>query len=208
MAALEAAEGLTGPLPDPPPQGSLLPETYFFENGETRAAMLARMQKAMTDALAELWPQRAENLPFDTPEQAVVLASIVEKETGVAAERPQVASVFVNRLRRGMPLQSDPTVIFALTGGEADLGRPLLRADLQVDHPVNTYVVNGLPPTPIANPGRASLEAVLNPAETDFLYFVADGTGGHAFARTLAEHNRNVARWRAVQRGQSGPTGG
>jgi UPF0755 protein len=156
-----------------------------------------------------LWPRHAPDLPLKSPEEAVILASIVEKETGIAAERPRVAAVFINRLKRGMPLQSDPTVIYGLTGGKAAsiangegiLGRKLTHADIETDHPYNTYRILGLPPGPIANPGRASIEAVLNPPATTELYFVADGSGGHAFATTLEEHNRNVARWRKLQNG-------
>jgi UPF0755 protein len=198
-AIVDAADGLAGETPVTE-EGSLLPETYHFHRGDSRAGVVARMQSAMTATLAELWPNRASDLPFDDPREALVLASIVEKETGLAAERPRVAAVFVNRLKRGMKLQSDPTVAYALTDGKGGLDRALLRADLAVDHPYNTYVIAGLPPGPIANPGRASIAAVLNPLSTQDLYFVADGTGGHAFARTLAEHNRNVAKWRSVQR--------
>ena len=197
---LEGVEGLTGELEEPPSEGTLLPETYNFAWDDDRGEMVGRMQKAMTDALAELWPQRVEGLPLDSPEEAVILASIVEKETGVAEERPLVASVFINRLRKRMRLQSDPTVVYALTKGQGPLDRKLSRRDLKVDDPYNTYGNFGLPPGPIANPGRAALEAVLNPAESDYYYFVADGTGGHAFAKTLAEHNRNVAKWRRLQR--------
>ena len=206
---LATAEGLEGAIAAPPPEGSLLPETYAFTRGETREALIARMRSGMQAALAELWPKRAPELPLTRPEEAVTLASIVEKETGVAAERPRVAAVFLNRLKRGMPLQSDPTVIYGLTGGRAAsvangegiLGRELTRADLALDHPYNTYRIPGLPPGPIANPGRAALAAVLNPPATEELYFVADGSGGHAFARTLEEHNRNVAKWRKLQEG-------
>jgi UPF0755 protein len=206
---LATVEGLSGEVGAPPPEGSLLPETYAFTLGDTRESVIGRMRASMDAALAELWPKRAPELPLKTPEEAVALASIVEKETGVAAERPRVAAVFVNRLKRGMPLQSDPTVIYALTGGKAAsvangegiLGRRLTRADLDADHPYNTYRIAGLPPGPIANPGRASIEAVLNPPATNELYFVADGTGGHAFAATLDEHNRNVAKWRKLQSG-------
>ena len=195
-----AAEGLTGDLENSIEEGTLLPETYHYSRGDGRADLVARMGEAMEVTLAELWEARAADLPLDTPEEALVLASIVEKETAVAGERAQVAGVFVNRLRRGMRLQSDPTVVYGLTNGNGPLGRPLTRNDLTTDHPYNTYVIDRLPPGPIANPGRASVQAVLNPADTDALYFVADGSGGHAFAKTLEEHNRNVARWRRVQR--------
>lgn len=198
-ALVASIDGLDGETPFAD-EGSLLPETYHFHRGDRRADLVVRMQSAMVSTLAGLWKSRAENLPFSDLNEALVLASIVEKETGLAAERARVAAVFVNRLNRGMKLQSDPTVVYALTGGTGTMDRALLRADLTVDHPYNTYVIKGLPPGPIANPGRASIVAVLNPATTKELYFVADGNGGHAFARTLAEHNRNVARWRKVQR--------
>jgi UPF0755 protein len=161
------------------------------------------MRTAMRETLAELWPTRAEGLPVKTPEEAVVLASIVEKETAVPEERPLVASVFVNRLHKGMRLQSDPTVAYALMQANGPLDRALTRQDWKFDHPYNTYVHGGLPPGPIANPGRASLSAVLNPADSEYLYFVADGSGGHAFAKTLAEHNRNVAAWKKHRQQQS-----
>lgn len=203
VALLQATEGLTGEIGERPPEGTLLPETYHYSWGDDRGELLQRMRRSMEVTLAELWEQRAEDLPFDTPEEAVILASIVEKETGVGAERPLVASVFVNRLNRGMRLQSDPTVVFAITKGEEPLGRALTRADWRFEDPYNTYQNDGLPPGPIANPGRASLAAVLAPDQSDYLYFVADGTGGHAFARTLDEHNRNVARWRRIRDGQA-----
>ncbi|MCG8598113.1 MAG: endolytic transglycosylase MltG [Kiloniellales bacterium] len=197
---LAGVEGLVGELDGVPAEGSLLPETYNYAWADARPEVVVRMQKAMADTLDELWPTRAEGLPLDTPAEAVILASIVEKETGMPEERPLVAGVFINRLNLGMRLQSDPTVVYALTGGSGPLDRALRTRDLRVDNPYNTYGNHGLPPGPIANPGRASLEAVLNPAETDYIYFVADGTGGHAFAKTLAEHNRNVARWRRIRR--------
>ena len=197
---LESAEALDGVVAEIPPEGALLPETYQYRRGDSRTDMIDRMLAGMHSLIAELWPNRAENLPFETPEQALVLASIVEKETALAAERRQVAGVFVNRLRKGMHLQSDPTVIFAVTGGTAPLERPLSKADLALDSPFNTYRHKGLPPRPIAHPGRDSLAAVLNPEPTDALYFVADGSGGHVFADTLAAHNKNVARWRKLQK--------
>jgi UPF0755 protein len=200
FAALVAEEDLTGELPDPPPEGRLLPDTYFFQRGETRAEVVRRMREAMAVELAAAWADRAPDLPLETPEEALILASIVEKETAVAGERDVVAGVFVNRLERGMRLQTDPTVIYALTRGEGPLERALLKRDLEVDDPYNTYVYAGLPPGPIANPGRASLRAAVQPADTDYLYFVADGSGGHAFAETLAEHNANVRAWRRVRR--------
>lgn len=197
-ALLERAEGLTGEVP-PIAEGELLPETYAFEWGDTRAAIARRAATAMERALAEAWAARAPDLPLASPRDVLVLASIVERETGKAEERAKVAGVFVNRLRRGMPLQSDPTVAYAATGG-VPMERPISRADLDREHPFNTYRVRGLPPGPIASPGRASLMATTRPEATDALYFVADGTGGHAFARTLEEHNRNVARWREIER--------
>ena len=178
----------------------MLPETYQFTHGATRQMIVDRMVRGLIDLEAELWPKRAADLPFSTWDEALVLASIVEKETGIASERSKVAGVFVNRLRRGMRLQSDPTVSYGLTEGKAALGRPLTKADLRQPTAYNTYVIDALPPGPICNPGRSAIEAVLNPEATTALYFVADGTGGHAFANTLAEHNRNVAKWRRLQR--------
>ncbi|PWC28898.1 endolytic transglycosylase MltG [Teichococcus aestuarii] len=195
---LEQAEGLTGEMPVID-EGELLPETYAYSWGDTRAAVARRAGTAMREALERLWKDRAEGLPLASPREALVLASIVERETGMPEERGQVAGVFINRLKRNMPLQSDPTVAYAAADGGV-LDRPLSRADLERDHPFNTYRIRGLPPGPIASPGLESLRAVLNPQETDALYFVADGNGGHAFARTLEEHNRNVARWRAIER--------
>ena len=202
-AVVGAAEGLEGepPPPDKIGEGTLLPETYQYVRGERREIVVARMQKAMSETVDQLWRARsADTGPLATPDEAVILASIVERETGQSSERARVAAVFLNRLRRGMRLQSDPTVVYGLSNGTGTIGRPLTRADLVVDHPYNTYVHAGLPPGPIANPGRESLAAVLQPAKSKDLYFVADDTGGHAFARTLQEHNRNVARWRRIER--------
>lgn len=191
--AATRAPGLTGDWPATIPEGSLLADTWFYQWGDSRAALIARMQAALKAELDRLWSARTPDLPLKTPEEALILASIVEKETGRPDEHGRVASVFLNRLRKGMPLQSDPTVIYGLTGGKGTLARRLLRADWKTAHPHNTYQIPGLPPTPIASPGRGALKAVLQPPETDFLFFVADGKGGHVFARTLAEHNRNVA---------------
>jgi UPF0755 protein len=192
---LNAEEALTGLAPTPP-EGTVLPETYDFQRGEDRAAVLQRMMDARDKLLAALWAQRQPGLPVTTPEEAVILASIVEKETGVASERPQVASVFTNRLRKGMRLESDPTIIYYITKGKP-LGRRILKSELENPaNTYNTYIIDGLPPTPIANPGRAALAAVLDPPQSDYLFFVADGTGGHAFAVTYEDHKRNVAKWR------------
>lgn len=197
-ALIERTEGLTGETPGFA-EGALLPETYAFSWGDTRASVVRRAAAAMDQALGEAWAQRAPGLPLAGPRDALILASIIERETGVAAERALVAGVFANRLRRGMPLQSDPTVAYA-AGQGMPLDRPLTRADLDREHPFNTYRNRGLPPGPIASPGREALRAAVRPEATEFLFFVADGTGGHAFARTLEEHNRNVARWRALSR--------
>lgn len=200
---INRAEGLTGEIIDIPAEGSLLPETYHYTRGSDRNELIARLQKSMETSIQQLWEKRAENLPFSTIEEAVTLASIVEKETAIAAERPRVAGVFVNRLRKDMKLQTDPTVIYALTEGKTRLNRPLTRADLlRTKSPYNTYYVKGLPPGPIANPGYASLSATLNPEENDYFYFVADGTGGHTFAATHIQHVRNVQQWRKFQRAQ------
>ncbi|WCL52792.1 endolytic transglycosylase MltG [Gimibacter soli] len=185
-------EGLTEPA-----EGSLQPDTWFYERGDKATALVARMQAAQAVFLKEAWETRAPGLPLRSPEEALVLASIVEKETGVASERPLVAAVFVNRLKKGMRLQSDPTVVYGVNGGQP-LGRAIRKSDLAAENPYNTYVINGLPPTPIANPGRDTIRAVLDPAPVDYLYFVADGTGGHAFARTHDQHLKNVAAWRRV----------
>lgn len=198
LRILNADTVLTGDLRAAPAEGTLLPETYLFTRGTTRADILRRMERDHKALAEKLWANRKADLPYKTLEEAIVLASIVEKETGVASERPQVASVFVNRLRKGMKLQSDPTIIYGLTGGEP-LGRGIRKSELEKATPYNTYIIDGLPPTPICNPGRASLEAVINPPDTDYLFFVADGTGGHAFAATLEEHNENVRKWREIE---------
>lgn len=207
--ALKRAEFLSGEVAAVPPEGTLAPDSYEVDRGADRAALLGAMAEKQAAALAELWAQRSEGLPYDTPEEALIMASIIEKETSVPEERKRVASVFVNRLQQGMRLQTDPTVIYGITKGEGVLGRGLRQSELRRETPYNTYVIDGLPPTPIANPGRLSIEAAMNPEASDFLYFVADGTGGHAFARTLAEHNENVARWRQIEaeRGQEGEGG-
>lgn len=212
IEALSVADFLSGQVSEIPPEGSLAPDSYEVERGSARAELLAEMAARQTRILNDLWGARAEGLPYDSPAQVLIMASIVEKETGIAAERPTVASVFVNRLRQGMRLQTDPTVIYGVTNGKGILGRGLRQSELRRATPYNTYVIDGLPPTPIANPGRESIAAALNPAETDYLYFVADGSGGHVFARTLAEHNRNVAEWRRIEaeraREEIGPTQG
>jgi len=208
---VSSAEGLVGDLPSElPAEGQILPETYFYTRGETRQVMLHRMSDAMQEALTKLWAERAADLPYANPGEALVLASIVEKETSLPVERARIAGVFVNRLRRDMPLQSDPTVIYIVANGQGPLGRDITGADLQVKSPYNTYLVKGLPPGPICNPGLASIQAVLHPMATKDLFFVADGSGGHAFAQTLAEHNRNVAAYRKflAQQGGTQPSGG
>jgi UPF0755 protein len=196
--AVRASAVLTGPLATPP-EGALLPDTYHVQRGDTRVQVIDRMREARDQLLADLWMRRQEGLPIRTPEEAVILASIVEKETGVARERPRIAAVFVNRLRSGMRLESDPTIIYGVSKGRA-LGRGILASEIAEQTAWNTYQIDGLPPTPIANPGRESLAAVLNPPKTKELFFVADGTGGHVFASSYAEHQRNVANWRGVER--------
>jgi UPF0755 protein len=208
MPAIEVSEKLAanrylaGPVPAID-EGSLLPDSYGYQRGEARAALVKRMQAAMTRTIAQLWPRRSGDCPLATPEQAVILASIVEKETAKPAERPMVAGVYCNRLRIGMKLDADPTVIYPVTKGKP-LGRRILKSELDADNGYNTYRRAGLPQGPIANPGKASIAAVLHPAKTKALYFVADGSGGHAFAETLAEQNANVSKWYALrrQRGQ------
>lgn len=204
VEALKDADFLSGELPDDiPAEGTLAPDTYEVARGATRADVIRRMVEAQQITLAALWANKAPDLPYSTPDEALIMASIIEKETSVADERGQVASVFVNRLRRGIRLQTDPTVIYGITLGQGALGRGLRRSELRRATPWNTYVIDGMPPTPIANPGRAAIEAALNPDETPYIFFVADGTGGHAFAVTLAEHNRNVAKWREIERNRN-----
>ena len=199
---LNAEDVLTGTV-QVPAEGSLWPDTYEVSRGETRAAVITRMQAAMDKNLAELWAQRSPMTVVRSPEDAVNLASIVEKETGLAAERPRVAAVFSNRIRMGMRLESDPTIVYGLTRGRP-LGRGIRQSELTRDTGYNTYLISGLPPTPIANPGKDAIAAVLNPPRSEDLFFVADGTGGHVFARTFDEHLANVARWREVERQRSG----
>lgn len=199
LRLIVADEVLVGDILETVDEGALLPETYSFTRGETRDAVIRRMKAAQDEMLEAAWSERAMELPISTPQEAIILASIVEKETGLADERPLIASVFVNRLNRGMRLQSDPTIIYGLTQGEP-LGRGLRQSEIRGETAYNTYVINGLPPTPIANPGADAIKAVLNPVESEFLFFVADGTGGHAFAKTNREHQRNVAQWRRIER--------
>ncbi|MFK7762747.1 MAG: endolytic transglycosylase MltG [Roseobacter sp.] len=199
VEGLKAMDVLDGTVSELPPEGSLAPDSYEVRPGDDRVDVLARMRAAQERRVADVWAAKAEDLPIETPEELLILASIIEKETGVAEERRQVASVFVNRLNRGMRLQTDPTVIYGVTEGRGVLGRGLRQSELRAATPWNTYVIPGLPPTPIANPGLASLEAASQPLETPYVFFVADGTGGHAFAETLAEHNRNVAQWRRIE---------
>ena len=199
LRLVETHDTLSGDVTLTPHEGTLLPETYAFTRGRTRDQLLASMSKAQTAFIDSIWDGRAMELPFSTRTEAVILASIVEKETGVPEERARIAAVFVNRLRKGMRLESDPTIIYGLTGGEP-LGRGLRVSELKKETPYNTYLISGLPPTPIANPGKDSIRAVLSPADTDDIFFVADGSGGHVFAETLSEHNRNVAAWRRIER--------
>jgi UPF0755 protein len=190
---------LSGPIKEIPKEGTLLPETYKFNRNDTREQLVQRMQQAHRRALQDAWERRAPDLSIQTPEQLVVLASIIEKETGRADERNRVAAVFINRLKQKMRLQSDPTIIYGLVGGKGTLGRPIVRSEIEQPTPYNTYVIVGLPPGPIANPGRAALEAAANPSRTRELYFVADGTGAHAFAENYEQHQRNVARLRLIE---------
>lgn len=197
---LAANPELNGPVPEVPAEGSLLPDTYSFGSKDTRQDIIQRMQVAHRKFLDKVWGERDPDIMVKTPEEAVILASIVEKETGVAEERPRIASVFHNRLRKRMRLQSDPTIIYGIFGGSGMRDHPITQEELARENPYNTYKINGLPPTPIGNPGRAAIEAVLKPAKTKDLYFVADGSGGHAFATSLAQHNSNVVKWRKIER--------
>lgn len=208
-ARLMADDRLSGDIESLPPEGALLPETYSFARGASRAGLLRQMRADMDATLDSLWRTRAGDLPLESPQEALTLASIVEKETGRPDERTKVAGVFINRLRKGMKLQSDPTAIYALTEGKPEedgagpIGRRLLRKDLEIDSPYNTYKYAGLPPGPIANPGRAAIEAVLHPEGHDYLFFVADGSGGHAFGKTLQDHQKNVREWRRIRKNNS-----
>ena len=191
---------LTGEPGERPAEGLLAPDSYEVTPGTTRLSLLEEMQARQQTRLTDAWLTREDGLPISSPMELLTLASIIEKETAVAEERGQVASVFVNRLNQGIRLQTDPTVIYGITRGQGTLGRGIRQSELRRETPWNTYVIDGLPPTPIANPGLAALEAAANPDETAYIFFVADGTGGHAFAETLAEHNRNVAAWREIER--------
>jgi UPF0755 protein len=199
VQGLNVADFLSGEVVDIPAEGTLAPDTYEVRRGDDRNDILQRMREAQEVILAEVWAGRVDGLPIETAEEALILASIIEKETSVPDERRQVASVFVNRLNQGMRLQTDPTVIYGVTNGRGVLGRGIRQSELRDDNPWNTYVIDGLPPTPIANPGRAAIEAAVDPDTTPYIFFVADGTGGHAFSVTLEEHNENVARWRQIE---------
>ena len=199
VETLKVADFLSGDVKAVPLEGALAPGSYEVEKGFERKALVDEMQADQADILAELWAKRADGLPYASPEEAMIMASIVEKETGVAGERAQVASVFLNRLAQGMKLQTDPTVIYGVTKGQGVLGRGLKASELKKETPWNTYVIAGLPVTPICNPGRDAIEAALHPDTTEYLYFVADGTGGHAFATNLGDHNKNVAKYRAIE---------
>jgi UPF0755 protein len=204
---LREAELLAGDILETPKEGALLPETYKFPRGYPRAKLVAKMQDDQRKLVDHIWAKRAKDLPLRSPYELVTLASIVEKETGKSEERPRVAAVFMNRLRKGMRLQSDPTIVYGLVGGKATLGRGILRAEIEKWTPYNTYAIDGLPPGPIANPGKAALEATANPANTRDLYFVADGTGGHVFSESLDQHARNVQNWRRIEKEQKDKAG-
>ncbi len=196
---LKSVDLLSGDVAEVPAEGMLAPDSYEVSVDDTRTELVQRMLDAQQKRIADVWAERREDVPLKTPEEMLTLASIIEKETGIAEERRQVASVFTNRLNQGIRLQTDPTVIYGVTRGKGVLGRGLRRSELRKETPWNTYVIDGLPPTPIANPGLASLRAAVDPDETPFIFFVADGTGGHAFAETLAKHNANVAKWRQIE---------
>ena len=196
---------LTGNIKEIPREGTLLPDTYYFPRGFARERVIALMQQAQQRVLKDAWEYRHPDLPLRSPEQLVILASIVEKETGRPDERTRVASVFTNRLKQKMKLQSDPTIIYGLVGGKGTLGRPIMRSEIEQPTPYNTYVIDGLPPAPIANPGRASLEAAAKPARTKELYFVADGNGGHVFSENYEQHQKYVARRRALEQQKAAP---
>ncbi|HXF89101.1 MAG TPA: endolytic transglycosylase MltG [Xanthobacteraceae bacterium] len=208
VARLTEHPVLTGNIREIPREGTLLPETYKFTRGTTREQMIQRMQQQHRKLVQEIWERRMPDLPLRTPEQLVILASIIEKETGKPEERTRVAAVFVNRLKQRMKLQSDPTIIYGLVGGKGTLGRPIMKSEIEQPTPYNTYVIDGLPPGPIANPGRASLEAAANPARTRELYFVADGTGGHVFSENYEQHLKAVARLRAIEQGAAARASG
>src|SRR5437868_7511711 len=199
VARLSDNDIFTGSVRELPREGTLLPETYKFPRGTPRDQVVQRMQQAHKRVLTEIWERRSQDIPVKTPEQLVTLASIVEKETGKPDERSRVAALFVNRLKQRIKLQSDPTIIYGLVGGKGTLGRPIMRSEIEQPTPYNTYLVEGLPPGPIANPGRASLEATANPARTKEIFFVADGSGGHAFAENLQQHQQNVTRLRQFE---------
>ncbi len=204
LQALKAADFLNADTDDIPKEGSLAPDSYEVTSGSDMSALITAMQQSQTNRLEEAWANRAEGLPIDTPEEALILASIVEKETGLPEERAEVAAVFINRLNKGMRLQTDPTVIYGVTNGQGVLGRGLRQSELRKVTPYNTYIIDGLPPAPIANPGLDAIQAALNPAQSEYIFFVANGTGGHAFATTLKQHNINVAAWREIEAGQGG----
>jgi UPF0755 protein len=202
VARLMDDDVLSGNINEIPPEGSMLPDTYNFTRGMSRAQLIQHMQHAQQRLVTDIWERRSPDLPLKTPEQLVILASLIEKETGKPDERTRIAAVFVNRLKQRMRLQSDPTIIYGLVGGKGTLGRPIMKSEIDQPTPYNTYQIDGLPPGPIANPGRAALEAAANPARTRELYFVADGTGGHAFAESYEQHQKNVLRLRQLQAGQ------
>ncbi|MEL6585459.1 MAG: endolytic transglycosylase MltG [Pseudomonadota bacterium] len=207
VEGLKGADFLEGQIAEVPAEGMLAPDTYDVARGSDRGDLIARMRSAQERLLADAWANRVPGLPLETPEEALILASIIEKETGVPEERRTVSAVFINRLNQNMRLQTDPTVIYGITRGQGGLGRGLRRSELDRETPWNTYRIDGLPPTPIANPSVQSIRAALDPEETEFIFFVADGTGGHAFAETLAEHNQNVAAWRAIEAARNAASG-